>query len=391
MDKKANFNINALADYVQKNNVNLCPSGDYENWTSIAYDLSALGEEGKEIFHTISSVDDSYRHRDCEVRFNYELARYCAKFDTFQPSTCCNVKFVQRLIDKAIKCGVDITLFYSKVTLKAVKLTPEQKKIALDIHSADPRDWSIPMNKYMPCLQYDEEDVAKRTFFKPIIEVFGLKATFEATKNYQIGLVMDADITWREFSKTEVIFPYIDNNGYLRSAKKMVYNADGHRNHRPVVAKNPNRSEAWNELYKEYVCGTAMLYAPVWYHTIIKKSLPSTWKKWLCPFGLHLVNGNDKDICIVESEKTALVCSIAMPDRIWLATGGKSFLEKYLQEYNDILSNRHITIYPDVDAFNEWKSVAERCHPSAQTVNWFSKLKHVGEKEDLADVLLRNI
>jgi hypothetical protein len=42
-------------------------------------------------------------------------------------------------------------------------------------------------------------------------------------------------------------------------------------------------------------------------------------------FGLHLINEDyQKEIAIVESEKTAIIMSIFLPDFIWIITGSKS-------------------------------------------------------------------
>jgi hypothetical protein len=44
---------------------------------------------------------------------------------------------------------------------------------------------------------------------------------------------------------------------------------------------------------------------------------------------LHLINESTKNkIAIVESEKTALIMSLFLPDYIWMATGSKSNLKK---------------------------------------------------------------
>lgn len=47
-----------------------------------------------------------------------------------------------------------------------------------------------------------------------------------------------------------------------------------------------------------------------------------------CFFGEHLIPSAPANqiVCIVESEKTALVCSVALPDFLWLASGGATGL-----------------------------------------------------------------
>lgn len=53
-------------------------------------------------------------------------------------------------------------------------------------------------------------------------------------------------------------------------------------------------------------------------------ALPQEWELPQCLFGEHLLKKYpNKTVALVESEKTAIICSALMPDYIWLATGGK--------------------------------------------------------------------
>jgi len=54
---------------------------------------------------------------------------------------------------------------------------------------------------------------------------------------------------------------------------------------------------------------------------------------------------------VVESEKTAVVGYIYMPQYTWVATGGKSNLK---EEYFDNLGDREILLIPDTDAYEDW-------------------------------------
>ncbi|WP_274476140.1 DUF6371 domain-containing protein [Mangrovimonas aestuarii] len=67
-----------------------------------------------------------------------------------------------------------------------------------------------------------------------------------------------------------------------------------------------------------------------------------------CLFGEHLINqkGNDKKpIVLVESEKTAIVCSIHLPKYLWLAYGGSNGLTTNKIE---VLEGRNIILVPDM-------------------------------------------
>jgi len=73
-----------------------------------------------------------------------------------------------------------------------------------------------------------------------------------------------------------------------------------------------------------------------------------------CWFGLHLANKDyQKTIAIVESEKTAIVMSIFLPDFIWIATESKQNLKFELLKP---IKNRNIVLYPDKGEYRNWLS-----------------------------------
>jgi hypothetical protein len=75
-----------------------------------------------------------------------------------------------------------------------------------------------------------------------------------------------------------------------------------------------------------------------------------------CLFGLHRINEDyHKTIAIVESEKTAIIMSIYIPDYIWLATGSKQNLKFELLKP---LKKRSIILFPDKGEFYDWNNKA---------------------------------
>ncbi|MCI2228979.1 DUF6371 domain-containing protein [Polaribacter sp. MSW13] len=90
-----------------------------------------------------------------------------------------------------------------------------------------------------------------------------------------------------------------------------------------------------------------------WLHNAIKEP---DFNLNQCLFGLHLINEDyQKEIAIVESEKTAIIMSIFLPDFIWLATGSKSgFKIELLQP----LKKRNCIAFPDKGEFNNWNTKA---------------------------------
>lgn len=90
-----------------------------------------------------------------------------------------------------------------------------------------------------------------------------------------------------------------------------------------------------------------------WLHKAIKEP---DFNLKQCLFGLHLINEDyQKNIAIVESEKTAIIMSIFLPDFIWLATGSKS---NFKSELLKPLKKRNVFAFPDKGEFNNWNTKA---------------------------------
>ncbi len=157
--------------------------------------------------------------------------------------------------------------------------------------------------------------------------LIGREKTCEAINAYCLGVTKNRD----------VIFYQLDTEGRCRTGKIMKYDRKtGHR------------------IKDEKVGGKI-----TWVHTILRLSkdpllrLPSGWELTQCLFGEHLLKQYPfKPVALVESEKTAVICSAFWPEYIWLATGGKSQFNDRLQ----VLKGRKVVAFPDVDGYAEWKA-----------------------------------
>lgn len=99
-----------------------------------------------------------------------------------------------------------------------------------------------------------------------------------------------------------------------------------------------------------------------------------------CFFGEHLLGNNNLPVAIVESEKTAAIASIRMPQYLWLATGG---IRNLSVEKCSVLKGRQIILFPDAGAWHYWHSIAThipRCSIS-------NLLQHHTDGSDIADYL----
>jgi hypothetical protein len=126
------------------------------------------------------------------------------------------------------------------------------------------------------------------------------------------------------------VFWQVDIAGNVRTGKIMLYDScTGHR------VKEPH----------SYVG---------WVHSELK--LPDFHLKQ-CLFGEHLLaKSPTMPIGIVESEKTAIICSAFVPDILWLATGGMNGC--FNAETMSVLRDRNVTLFPDLGAYEIWSQKA---------------------------------
>ena len=193
------------------------------------------------------------------------------------------------------------------------------------------------------------------------------------------------------------IFWQIDEKGRLRTGKMMKYREDGHRD---KEAKwnfdwiHATLSRHWDaerqEMTDEPPYPFPQLYDP------------SRQEAQITFFGYHLLNhwkrkDIDQTVCIVESEKTALLMAIAYGNhakQVWIACGGLEMLTRErLQPIID--QRRRIILYPDRDGIKKWQQKAEQLHYDRLTVDarpvteWWKPQD--GDKADIADVVIRMI
>ena len=128
-----------------------------------------------------------------------------------------------------------------------------------------------------------------------------------------------------------VIFWQIDQHGQVHGGHIMKYRIDGHR----------DGFQGWTHV--------PLMRAGL---------LPPDWQLYQCLFGQHLLARRpDAHVCLVESEKTAIICSMVYPNKVWLATGGKQNLNG---ERMQVLRGQKVLVYPDADAVQQWRERVTR-------------------------------
>lgn len=172
------------------------------------------------------------------------------------------------------------------------------------------------------------------------------------------------------------VFWQVDETGKVRTGKMMLYKTDGHR----------DKESAGNF---NYVHARLLRYG---YWDDTKNEVHT------CLFGQHMLDFYpNATICIVESEKTALLMAIAYgdPERLlWMACGGKSNLNREKLEPL-IQRRRYITLYPDKDGAEDWRNIAagigyDKLNVNTMLLNqvW---IPEDGPKADFADIIVRRL
>ena len=195
-----------------------------------------------------------------------------------------------------------------------------------------------------------------------LVRKFDKSPTIEKMrKDYIIGATPEKD----------VVFWYLDIEARLRTGKIIRYNPlDGHR----------DKSHSID-----------------WIHSRMKRSgeLPKDFNMVQCLFGEHLLRlHTDKKVAVVESEKTAVICSALMPEYVWVATGGKSNIREQTMR---VLRGRDVILFPDIDGYGLWREKAQILRDFCKTIKISEVLERYGTDEDrerqvdIADILLRNL
>lgn len=210
----------------------------------------------------------------------------------------------------------------------------------------------IPIEVFKASLKAHETN----HFVQFLINLFGVEVASQLVSRYFIA-------TSKHWNGATV-FWQIDTQGKVRTGKIMLYS--------PTTGKRVKNLEL-----------------PVyWVHKAIKQP---EFELRQCLFGEHLLIEKTKPVAIVESEKTAVIASVYLPQFIWVAVGSLTNLNA---EKCSILKGRTITLFPDLNGFDKWSSIAkELSHLANFTVSDLLERKATEAERkqgfDLADYLIK--
>lgn len=271
-----------------------------------------------------------------------------------------------------------------------------------------PATATAPATSYIPphIFKQSLKSYEQNNLIHFLVNLFDDKTTTTLIEKYYIG-------TSKHWPGA-TIFWQIDITGKIRTGKIMLYNSEtGKRIKKPynhitwvhsLLIKNchPEQSEgtptpllSLREGNKSSGLLSQLVHSPSKQSVPPQHSAPQTQHYKPCLFGEHLIQQHKSiPIAIVESEKTAIIASVYLPQFIWLACGS---LNNLTAAKCQVLSGRNITLFPDLNCFEKWSVKAVELEKQITGTNFsISELlqQKATEEEkqngfDLADFLIR--
>ena len=339
-----NFDYQALVNEIITRNISMFET--FEDWTKGAFALSNLGEDGRGLFKSISKLSGKYHESENNRKFTNALHTS-------------NKVGIATFIYMCHQHGIDTSKYYIKDSTNSVKTLPvkviprlkEQLFLAIDSGYVS-QSFDYNFQSDFVC------------YLKTIVTDYGRLS--DIVNAYHLGVTKGH----------HVIYWYIDKDGIVRMGKVMAYCPNGHRNHTITPSSIAKELSKRGEIPADYV---------------IKKTL----------FGEHLLRDSlhfDKTIGIVESEKTSIICSLFLPNLLWMATGSLGNLQ---EERMSAVMGRDLIMFPDTDkdgyAYGMWSKRAEELNKKGwhiQVSDYLEKTVTPEQRQakvDIADLLIGNI
>ena len=221
------YNFKAISNEITERGINLF--GNEDSWFKGAMALSNLGDDGKEIFHAISSISPVYNHKDSDYQFRYAVKT--------------NTKIgIATFLQMAKTAGIDISRFKidgdNVPDIRLLKPTPTPPT---------PPSY-IPKEYLIKCFSF------KSALIEYLCGLFDIKTIERVAADYYLGTTRNRD----------AIFWQVDCNRRIRTGKVISYDPQtGHRSK----------------------SGTT------WIHTILKEKglIDGEFNLQQCLFGEHLL------------------------------------------------------------------------------------------------------
>lgn len=235
----------------------------------------------------------------------------------------------------------------------------------------------IPVSFLPSSLLATDTHRTKNNLFRFMAKEFGNAEANRVFDAYRVGTSRH----WRNDDGLATTFPQIDDKGRLCQLKVMAYH--------PVTGKRmkkQDQAELWSDKTQKYIHDSRPM-DKIWF---AGKTLLGNYEANLQQtfFGCHLVKEASR-VGIVESEKSALICSVLMPEITWIATGGCNGCKWTETSVNQPLSGKRVVLYPDAGMLEKWEEKAAILRDYGIDVTVSRTCEGLLNNWDVADILLR--
>ena len=338
------YDYQTLVNEVVTRGINMFEN--FDDWTKGAFALSNLGEDGRAMFKSISKLSSRYNEAENNRKFTNALHTN-------------NKVGIASFIYMCRQHGIDTNRFYIKDAVDYAQ------PIATVVNHLQRSVTPVVVQRDYVARSLDRNLHSDFVFYLKLL-VADVDRIVDIVNTYQLGVTKDGHI----------IYWYIDKDDVVRMGKVMAYKPDGHRDQSFTPQSIPKNLSIRGELPADYV---------------IKQTL----------FGEHLLRNpsNDiKTIGIVESEKSAIICSLCIPDLLWMATGSKCNLQ---EERLSAIKERNSILFPDTDkdggAYRQWMNRSKELNAQGWHLQVSDYLEQVATVEqrwakiDIADLLIADL
>ena len=368
MDIAQKYNLKRLASDIYASGVNLAER--FPEWITLMYSMAGGGDDMLESFLKLASLGSTYKQKENRRAFLHAVN--VVKDDS-----------LAGFLKTAQSLGYKLDDYLTPEGWEDRKEWIRQHGRGAPGHMPKIHPSSSPANS-SPKMNLISSDFVQKcrsnsSAFVQSLVTSGILTPEQATAAadlYRLGAMRDGS----------VIFWQIDAQGQVREGKIMLYGPDCHR-----IKTSGAQWMGWMMRYKLKDASG-------------KPFLEGTWHATQCLFGEHLIANSSlltphsSLICIVEAEKTAVILSQLMPDKLWLAAGGESQLSV---EKLAALRGHKVILYPDTDpegaTFSTWKKIADEARRQLSLNISISDLleKHATSEQkerkiDLVDFLIES-
>lgn len=212
-----------------------------------------------------------------------------------------------------------------------------------------------PVSYITPDLYWKTIDTGHRNYFRDWLgKILTPTTAWELLQLYHVG-------TSKHWPGA-CIFWQIDSQNKIRSGKIMVYNAETGKR-----VRNPDPLITW----------------------VHRAAKLRDFNLSVCLFGEHLLV-EQGTVCIVESEKSAILAKAIYPKFIWLASGSLSNLSA---SRCAVLAGRKVILYPDVGGEIQWEEKRVQLSELIPSSKWELRplIGDYPKGYDLCDYILDNL